>query len=86
MEGENPMTTIKNLLALWLMLWALKLIARKDDARALRIAIPLSISMIETMQGVSAKALNPYAEQLRTRLAELRLKLAKLEGTETVLG
>lgn len=80
------MHTIKSLAAVWLMLWALRLVARKDDARALRIAIPLTISMVETMQGVSAKALAPYAETLRTKLGEMRAKLARLEGTDTVLG
>ncbi len=80
------MMTIRHLIALRLMLWALALVARKDDARTLRIAIPLTLSMIEVMQGVSAKALAPYAEQLRTRLGAMRAKLAQLEGTTTVLA
>jgi hypothetical protein len=78
------MTTIRNLIALRLMLWALRLVARRDDARSLRIAIPLTLAMAETMQGVSAKALEPHADALRQRLGELRDKLARLEGSETV--
>ena len=80
------MTTIKHLLAIWLMLWALRLVARKDDARALRVAIPLTLAMVETMQGVSAKALAPYVETLRAKLGEMRARLSRIEGTETVLA
>lgn len=77
--------TIKHIIAMWLMMKALKLVARKNDAGFLRIAIPLTLALLETMGRVSSEALKPYVGTFREKLAEMRLKLARLEGTETTL-
>lgn len=80
------LATIKHIVAIWLMVKALKLIARKDDARALRIAIPLTLAALSAMEAVHSKSIAPMAGVFRDKLAEMRAKLARLEGTETTLA
>jgi len=84
--GLGILATLKHVIAVWLMIHALKLISRKDDARSLRIAIPLTLALVETMSVASSKTMEPLVGTFRDRLAAMRLKLARLEGTETTLA
>ena len=79
------MRTIKAFIGIRLMMLALRLVSRRDDAHSLRIAIPLTLALIGTMQGVSAKGVAPHVEGLRKAL-DVRAKLAKLEGSERTPG
>lgn len=76
------MTMLRNLLAIRLMLWTLALVSRRDDARTLRIAIPLTAAMAETMEGVTG--MDSHAAVLRSRLEDLRDTLARLDAAGPV--
>jgi len=80
------MMRVRQFIAVGVMMLALRLCMRRDDATSLRICIPLTLAMITAMEGISRKGIAVHADALRDALAKMRVKLSVLEKTEDVLA
>ena len=78
------MMRVRQFLAVGIMMLALRLCMRRDDASSLRICIPLTLAIITAMESLSRKGVAIHADALRDTLAKMRDKLSRLEKSESV--